>query len=112
MKNEFVVDGALAMTRGSVLSIEDGRGFVLHVREGSIWLTQEGDRQDRYLGAGASFRLDRDGLAVAQATSLSTVTVIPPQSQAGARRESLTARLHRAWTGLFSPHARPTSAAL
>ena len=112
MKNEYGVDGALAMTRGSVLSLEDGRGFVLHVREGSVWLTQEGDRQDRYLGTGASFRLDRDGLAVAQATSHSTVTLTPPQPQVRLQREPLAARLRRVWTGLFAPHARPTTAAL
>jgi len=91
MRSEYVVNGALAMTRGSVLRIEDGRGLLLHVREGSIWLTQEGDRQDRYLGAGASFQLDRDGLAIAQATSRSTVTLTPPQPQVRPQRESLAA---------------------
>ena len=112
MKNEYVVNGALAMTRGSVLRIEDGRGLLLHVREGSVWLTQEGDRQDRYLGAGASFQLDRDGLAIAQATSRSTVTLVAPQPQAGARRVSAAERVRRFWTGLFAPQARPTTASL
>lgn len=66
------------MERGSILRIEDARGAVLHVREGAVWLTQEGDPLDRYLAAGARFRLDRDGLAVVQAVQAqTTVTVIP-----------------------------------
>jgi Protein of unknown function (DUF2917) len=100
MRNEYAADGALAMTRGSVLRIEDGRGFLVHVREGSVWLTQEGDRQDRYLEAGASFRLDRDGVAIAQAMSRSTISLTAPK------------KAPSFWARLFAPHARPTTAAL
>ena len=99
----------MELTRGSVLRIEDGRGMLLRVNQGSVWLTQEGDPLDRYLSAGGAFRLDRDGLAVAQATSRSTVTLTAaPRS---ARRVSLAARLLRYWIRLFAPRARPTTAA-
>jgi Protein of unknown function (DUF2917) len=53
------------LTRGDLLRIHNGDGTVVHVREGALWLTQEGDRRDRYLGPGDSFRLDRTGLALA-----------------------------------------------
>ncbi len=100
----------MELARGSVLRIEDGRGVLLRVSQGSVWLTQEGDPLDRYLPAGAAFRLDRDGLAVAQATSRSTVTLTAaPRS---ARRASLGARLLRYWIRLFALHARPTTTAL
>jgi hypothetical protein len=56
------------MARGRVLRIEDAAGSVLHVQSGAVWLTQEGDRRDYYLAAGSSLRLDREGLALAQAT--------------------------------------------
>lgn len=99
----------MEINRGSVVRIEDGRGVLLRVSEGSVWLTQEGDPLDRYLPAGAAFRLDRDGLALAQATSRSTITLTAGPR---VRRASLAARLLRLWIGLFAPHARPTSAAL
>jgi len=70
MKNEH-------LARGGVLRIEDGRGSLIHVRDGALWLTQEGDARDRYLAAGSSFRLDRDGLAIAQALRPSTVAMTP-----------------------------------
>jgi hypothetical protein len=80
------------MERGSILRIEDARGSVLHVREGAVWLTQEGDPLDRYLGAGARFHLDRGGLAVAQAIHPNTtVSVVPP----------LRERAASFWTRLF-----------
>lgn len=68
------------MERGSILRIEDARGSVLHVREGAVWLTQEGDPLDRYLGPGQSFRLDRGGLALAQAISRHTVLTVVPET--------------------------------
>lgn len=80
------------MERGGLLRIEHGQGSVLHVREGAVWLTQEGDALDRYLGPGESFRLDRDGLALAQALhARTTLTVIPP----------LRERAQGFWTRLF-----------
>jgi hypothetical protein len=112
MRAEIFHRGAFAMTRGRVLRIEDGRGILIQVREGSLWLTQEGDPQDRYLGPGASFRLDRDGVALAQATSHSVVALSPAQPQAAAGRDTAPARWQRWWQGLFAPRARPTTASL
>ena len=92
-----MVQGALGMARGSVLRIRDAQGLVLQVHEGALWLTQEGDALDRYLGPGASFRLDRGGLALAQAISAHTrLTVIPPRRR---RPASLWARLFAAHSG-------------
>jgi len=104
MKNEYVALGAVPMTRGSVLRIEDGRALLIYVWEGALWLTQEGERRDRYVGAGESFRLDSDGVALAQALSRSivTLTALAPELHA---RPSF-------WTRLFAPYARATTAAL
>jgi len=67
------MDKRYYIARGRLLRIRDGAKRVLHVRRGALWLTQEGDRRDYYLAAGSTFRLDRDGLAVAQATRPTTV---------------------------------------
>ena len=69
---------AYCLTHGDVLRIADGDGTVLSVHEGGMWLTQEGDRRDRYLGPGDSFRLDRAGLAIASALQRSLVSLTAP----------------------------------
>ena len=96
----------IAMTRGSILRIEDGLETTLRVEVGAVWLTQEGDARDYYLGAGESLRLDRDGLAIAHATRRAVLALAAPAPA------PLGARLLRFWAGLFEPRARPTTAAL
>ena len=125
MKDPYVVCSALAMARGSTLCIEDGRDLLVYVWQGELWLTQERDGgHDRHLGAGASFRLDRDGLALAQATRRTTVTLTAAEPGPYARRIALArfgeapvelyaaAKPRRFWVDWFAPHARPTTAAL
>jgi hypothetical protein len=65
----------LAMTKGSMLKIEEGRGIVLEVKRGMLWLTQEGDLRDRYIAAGDRLRLDGDGLAIANALRRTIVCI-------------------------------------
>src|SRR5688572_10319520 len=131
--NEYLVEGSIPMTRGSILRVEDGRDLTLYVWEGAVWLTQEGDLRDRYVGPGEWFRLDRDGVAVAHATQRTVMSVTAPIPElfakrivlakagsalpvelyaAAAARASLRARLVRFWAGRFAPHATPTTAAL
>ena len=57
----------IAMAPHSVLRIDDARGVVVEVERGLLWLTEEGDPRDRYVGAGDWLRLDRDGVAIANA---------------------------------------------
>lgn len=131
--DETLVQGSLAMTRGSVLRIEDGRDILVHVWQGALWLTQEDDPRDRYVGAGQWFRLDRNGAAIAYATRRAVVTLTAPRPERYARRIELVragtgisvelysaaaanaspgARLRRFWAGRFAPQARPTTASL
>jgi hypothetical protein len=132
MSRQSVIQGSIAMGRGSVLRIADGSDMVVHVGEGALWLTQEGDRRDRYLAQGDSFRLDRDGIAIAYAMHGSVIaltapsqepratevvlvragTQVPVQLYSAKAKGSLGERLRRLWLALFAPHSRPTSAAL
>ena len=68
----------IGMPRGSSLRIEGGAGVLVHVLKGEIWLTQEGGVEDHVLGAGQSFRVDRDGATLAQAFRRSVVSLTPP----------------------------------
>ena len=75
MDRNELTQGCLPLRRGSLLRIEDGRDTVITVLRGELWLTQEGDRRDRYLAAGQSFRLDRQGVAIASAMRHSLVSL-------------------------------------
>jgi hypothetical protein len=69
-----LLDGA-ALARRGLLSIRGGRGAVLFIEHGEVWVTQEGDPRDVVLPAGAWFRLDRDGTAIVQARRAAAVTL-------------------------------------
>jgi len=69
-----LLDGA-ALPRRGLLSIRGGRGAVLFVEHGEVWVTQEGDPRDVVLSAGGWFQLDRDGTAIVQARRPASVTL-------------------------------------
>ena len=68
----------IGMPRGSTLRIDDGAGATLHVREGELWLTEEGSCADHLLQAGQRFRIGRGGATLAQAFRRSVVSLTPP----------------------------------
>jgi hypothetical protein len=65
----------ISLLSGDLLRIENGRGLLLAVRSGAIWLTQETDPRDFFLAAGRRMRLDKDGLSVAYASVPATLTL-------------------------------------
>lgn len=100
------------MARGRMLRIRDGVGSVLRVQSGALWLTQEGDSRDHYIAEGSAFRLSSKGLALAQATRPSSVSLSTVHSVQAAKGRSFGARLSRFWSSLYAPHARPTTVSL
>ena len=88
--------------RGSVLRIQDGAGSVVRVQSGGVWLTQEGDSRDYYLAEGSTLRLSGNGLALAQATRPSSVSLSAAQPAANGRF----------WSWLFAPQVRPMAVSL
>jgi hypothetical protein len=134
---EYIVQGSLGLTRGSLLRIVEGRDILVYVWEGEVWLTEEGERRDRVLAPGQWHRLERSGTAIAYALKRSVVTITSPEPEyyaerivlvrAGTEAEvelynaararmpwvaEITARLRRQWVALFAPYSRPTTAAL
>ena len=61
---DYVPHGRLALGDGSTLRLDDAKGMMLYVWQGSVWLTQEADRRDHLLRAGEHFQLDRTGAAL------------------------------------------------
>jgi Protein of unknown function (DUF2917) len=65
---------------GGVAKLADGRGALVRVEAGKVWITQDGDRKDVFLRAGESFRIERDGLTLVSVlgnTAFAMVTVEP-----------------------------------
>jgi len=60
----------------AMLRVHDGRGRVIVVFEGRVWITQVNDRRDFVLGGGESFPIDRPGLTLVQAFRDSKLMVV------------------------------------
>jgi len=67
--------GALRLVRGQTLRVTDALGAIVRVAEGSVWITEQDVPQDVVLGAGASYRLRRNGLALVHAFGEATVAL-------------------------------------
>ena len=67
-----------SLSRGGVMRVEDARGALLHVWEGAVWITQEGDERDYFVAAGKSFRVSRPGLTVVSALRASSLALTAP----------------------------------
>ncbi len=120
-RHEYVVQGNLDLVRGNMVRIEDGRGMMVRVTSGSVWITEEGDPRDRFVTAGRYVRIVSSGVTLLSAISRSSIALSSPYEQGFARRIDLVrmgrlarlrARLMRAWKSWFVPGARPTTAAL
>jgi len=86
----YVVHGGMGMARGSYARIEDGRGILVYVWEGELWITQEGDQRDYFVRGGEWFRLERDGAALLQATRRTHATLTAPTPADYAERITVT----------------------
>ena len=107
-RHEYVVQGNLDLMRGNMVRIEDGRGTMVRVVSGEVWITEEGDPRDRFVTAGRYVRIVSSGVTLVSALRRSSISLCSRAS----RPARLRARLTRAWKGWFVPAARPNTAAL
>jgi hypothetical protein len=98
----------MELERGRLVRIEDGRGMLVRVTSGSVWVTEEGDSRDRIVTAGKRFRIGSGGVTLISAISPGTIALGSRTSQPS----RLRARLLKWWKGMFVAGARPTTAAL
>ena len=87
----YLVHGGMGMARGSTARIDDGKGILVYVWQGELWITQEGDRRDYFVGPGRWFRIERDGAALLTAMSETHATLTAPTPNNYARRIVLAA---------------------
>jgi len=106
MNLELDQDG-LCLKRSQVLKVRGGAGHSVLCHSGSLWLTQDRDQRDIVLGAGESFVLDRDGLALVQALEQSAISIAPPARRSRTTMPGLRIRPSAArWRGLPYPANR------
>jgi hypothetical protein len=58
-----------------LLRIANGRGKTVTVSSGGLWITQEGDRRDHFVGPGGAFRIDAAGLTLISALRRSVISL-------------------------------------
>ena len=75
----------LALKQRDTLTLEAARGALVRCLEGLVWITQDGDRADHIVAAGDSFRVDRDGAVILQATRPARVAIESPHEDASGR---------------------------
>jgi flagellar motor switch protein FliM len=69
----------LELQPGQVIALEDAQGTVVRARCGTLWLTEEGQRQDFVLGAGERRVIASPGRTLIQAMKTSWVSIRPMQ---------------------------------
>jgi len=131
---DWMTRGVMALARGSLLLIEHGRGMQIELWDGELWITHEGDERDHLIGPGTKFRLEREGILLANALKGAQLTLTAAVPAHYAERIVLTLagsaprmlyersrerggwlaaighRIARYWTNLRGPYSQPTTA--
>ena len=106
--SEFVVNGSLPLEEGGMLLIDEGREMLVYVWKGLVWVTQEGDGQDRVLKRGDWLRIERGGRTVVSALLPSAVALTSPNEEHYAEAISVSAARYEQPVALY--RGRPRSA--
>lgn len=78
-----------SLQQGESLRIRGGVGETVIVFGGQVWLTQDGDLRDIFLGAGESFTLDVAAPALLHAVKSAQVMLAGPATAAARPRRAL-----------------------
>lgn len=71
----------LRLDARQMIRLQDPEGTRVQVVSGSLWITQDEDRQDHWLEADGALMLDRPGLALIHAQEPSEIVLIEPASR-------------------------------
>ena len=98
----------LQLADGDLLELPDARGTTLHVAQGRVWVTQEGDRRDIVLRAGDTWTLELPGLTVAEAQGGAKVMLFQngPRNTDRERKAGLEERFTRWFERTARQHLR------
>jgi len=109
---EFTAMTTVGIARGNVARIQNGRGLLLSVQHGAVWITQSGSADDVCRTAGQSFRIARNGLTVVSAIDgapLALVTLAPSIQMRPSLAERIATGFWSFWAGLYRLPSRPST---
>jgi hypothetical protein len=87
-------DQPFEISRHEAVPLPQVRGAILRCLRGTLWITQEGDREDHFVHAGEGYTVNRDGVTLVTAPrGPSTLFVTRPRPQ----REGLLTRGALRW---------------
>jgi len=72
------LDTPVYLRERETLRLPDGAGLEVRCLLGNLWITEEGDGEDRIIANGESFVLDRPGLSLATALTGPALVVVQP----------------------------------
>lgn len=72
------LDTPVYLTERESLRLPDSAGLEVRCLLGNLWITEEGDGEDRILANGESFVLDRPGLSLVTALTGPALVVVQP----------------------------------
>lgn len=96
-------DSRVDLRPEQVLRLDDAKGVRVVCLSGALWITQYHDLRDVVLSAGASFTLDRAGVALVSAMEASSVRLEEPV-RPGSRLRNAAAAV---WLWLTQPLRGP-----
>jgi hypothetical protein len=70
------------LDKDSLLRVRNGEGKGVAVFGGLVWITQDGDLDDKFVETGDAFVFDRPGLAIVQALAPSQVLLFDAEQAA------------------------------
>ncbi len=76
-------DEPVRLAGRKLVRLHDASGSTVRAIDGSVWITQEGDRRDIVLGPGESFTVDRHGAALVWPFDDAVVLVSRPSAPGG-----------------------------
>lgn len=75
------------LKRGRYLRLNAAVGHTVAVFRGMVWITQDHDPRDAFVGRGEAFRIDRPGLTLVEAIDDASLVVFEPRTaEAGHER--------------------------
>jgi hypothetical protein len=65
----------LELETGQLVTLDDACGTRIHAREGTVWITEEGEPRDFVVGPGEAFLITRPGRTLVQAMATAHVAL-------------------------------------
>ena len=65
----------LSLEAGQLFTLDDARGTRIQSREGTLWITEEGEPRDFVVGPGEAFFVTRPGRTLVQAVAPARVAL-------------------------------------